>query len=99
MSETPKTVFAQIKRPSGDDPGQISEGHYTIADGVLTMTTRTGKVVRDECGHTYTHKLQPADNADAIARQLTRKIRKELRARGPAQGFSGPINYPKHNLA
>jgi len=95
MSETPRTVLAQIKRPSKDDPGQVSEGHYIVADGVLSMTTRTGKVVRDEHGRTYTHKLQPADNADAIARQFTRKIRKELRARGPARGFGGPLNYPR----
>ena len=90
-------MYIDIKLPSGNDPGQLSLGYYTVVDGVVTMTDAKGNPAHDDSGKVYTQKLAPNDDAYVIAGRLTRQLRDVLRGRGdaPPAGFGAPINYPK----
>jgi len=65
---------------------------HTIADGVVTLTDRSGKPVRVQIGKTYSYKLAETDDPRVIAGRLTKEFRRTLI--GSKGGFSGPINYP-----
>jgi hypothetical protein len=94
MSEV-KTVFVQIERPGKINPkGRVAEGRYIEADGMVTLTDRDGKPVRDDRGKMYSYKLKDGDNPHAIAGRLTKEFRLALRGEKPSTGFSSPINYP-----
>lgn len=96
MKPEVKRVFAQLNRPTERNPlGAVVEGAYVFADGVVTLTDRNGKPVKDEDGKNY--KMPVGDNPpDIIAMHLTRKFRNARRAKkGAVAGFSGPLNYPK----
>ena len=96
---TPRTVFIQIRPPKNGDAGQVAEGMYIVADGVVTLTDRDGNPATDERGRKYTHKLREGENAKVIAGRMTRELRSALRGNAPTQGFAGPIDYPKFNGA
>lgn len=68
-------VIIQIRRPTETDRGQVSEGYYTITDGVLTMTRPDGEPVAEG---QFTHILKPGDSPVAIAGILTRRARRYL---------------------
>jgi hypothetical protein len=91
-----KTVFAQVRRPRGADPGAVVEGAYVVGDGAVVLTDRDGVPVRDERGKSYRHVLEPHDHPRAIAARLTKQFRSALRGNDQRRdGFSGPIRYPK----
>jgi hypothetical protein len=79
--------------------GQRGIGHYTVVDGVLTLTCPKGSIAIDETGKTYTHKLAPGDDVNEIATQLTMQLRSALRGKsaGPSN-FNGPLNYPRSGI-
>ena len=61
-------VIVQIKKPKGDFPGQVVYGYFTLDNTFfLTMTDKHGKPAGDETGQRYSHKLQPGEDARAIA--------------------------------
>ena len=96
---TPKTVFVQIRPPKNGDAGQVVEGMYIVADGVVMLTDRESNPATDERGRKYTHKLREGESPKVIAGRLTRELRTALRGAGPTAGFDGPIAYPKLNPA
>jgi len=92
MSSEVRCVTVQIKRPKGDDPGQVAHGAYIIEGDKLTMTTPRGKPERDLEGRTYTHRLADKDNPQAIAAVLTRQLRGALKGKSaPVSGFDKRI--------
>ena len=105
MTDTPEVyqVYIDIKLPSGNDPGRVAYGFYTVTDGVVTMTNRKGEPAHDDTGKTYTQKLEPNDDAYVIAGRLTRQLRDALRGKNhPSAGFSSgggnfsrALDYPK----
>jgi hypothetical protein len=88
-------VYATVRLPNGDnDPGQVTTGYYTLADGILTMTDSKGTPVRDlNSGEKVTHKLAAGDDAAVIARRLTMKIHRMLRGESGPAGFNRPLSY------
>jgi hypothetical protein len=89
-------VTIQVDKPSGDSPGRVSEGCYTLEDSIVTLTDRLGAAVRDDEGKTYSKKLEAFEDAYVTAKTLTREFRRALRGKGKHNdGFSAPIHYPK----
>jgi hypothetical protein len=79
--------------------GQAAYGYYVVVDDVVTMTDQSGKTAEDAQGQTYSEKLEPSGNHQAVAARLTKKLRTALRGDRPP-GFDGPggprgpLNYP-----
>lgn len=99
MPDTPKVhrVVVQLSPPTDDHPGQITEGYYIVDDGVLVMVHADGKPVDDEL---FRHRLGTGDNARAIAKALTRKVRRHLLGLSPVQEkFARRIEYGKAGIA
>lgn len=78
-------------------PNQISEGFYTLDAGQITMVHPDGKPVNLD-GGLVQHTMREGDNEEAIAKVLTRRIRKHFRGE-IVEGFSNPINYPTIGIA
>jgi hypothetical protein len=74
---TPTRIWVQTKAATGDDPGVIAEGKYTVADGVLCLTDLEGKPIGSVA-------LRPDQDPAAVARQL-------LRAKTALTGFWAPL--------
>lgn len=96
-------VIVQINRPQFEgkeqvDPGRVSYGFYTIADGLMTMTDSDGSPMRDiKTGEVFTHRLRDGEDAEPVARALTKKIRRMLV--GDNSAFNKPLNYAKAGVA
>lgn len=91
-----KGVSVQLQRPTGpDDVGRITEGFYTVSGNVLTMTYADGSPVE---GFTFT--LKPDDDAESIARVLTRKVRRQvLGLTEEGEAFNRQISYANTGIA
>jgi hypothetical protein len=89
-------VFATVRLPSDGDPGQVTIGYYTQADGVLTMTDSKGVPVRTSSGEKRVHRLQEGEDPRAIASRLTKQIRTAMRGESD---FNRPLNYSRHGVA
>ena len=89
------TVYAQVRRPRGDDPGAVVEGAFTVTGDVVTLTDRQGVPVRDQHGKAYTKKIANGDSGKTIAARMTKDFRLMLRGKdGRVNGFDRPIKYP-----
>ena len=55
MTDKPevKTIFAEVRRPRGTDPGAAVEGRYILEDGAVVLTNHEGTPVRDDRGKLY----------------------------------------------
>jgi hypothetical protein len=95
MSEI-ESVLVTTRNPNGPgDLGQVAEGFYTVTNGILRMTDRDGKPLRDEnTGRQYAMKLLPGDDPKFEARRLTLSIHRTERS-GEVAGFNRPLRYPK----
>jgi hypothetical protein len=98
------TVWAQVRRPRDDtDLGQVTDGYYTVADDVLTMTDKKGVPVRDlTSGEKFTRKLKPGEDAGQVASRLTMEVYQMLRGEngpGAVKGFGRQLDYPKSGIA
>jgi hypothetical protein len=90
-------VIIQIRRPSGDDPGQVSEGYYVVHDGVLTMTHEDGQPVSPD---QFRHTLKAGDDPAAIAGMLTRRVRRfMLGITETEEAFNRPLGYGNLGIA
>jgi len=95
MSEV-RQVIVTIKPPKGTYRGQVTYGWYTLQDGVVTLTDRDGNPAGEETGRKFTYKLDPGEDARAVACRLTKELRLALRSNSaPVTSFEGQINYPK----
>lgn len=95
-------VTVQLRRPVGTDPGEVAEGFYTIRDGVLTMVNKLGGPLVDKNDQPVGKpcKLGPNDSADAIARVLTKQIRRQiLGMTATEESFSRKLRYPDGGIA
>jgi hypothetical protein len=82
-------VYAQLEPPSKHNPaGRVVLGYYVLVDDVVTMTDQSGKTAEDAEGRTYSEKLEPSGDAQAVAARLTKKLRSALRGDRP-KGFGG----------
>ena len=92
-------VFAQIRRPTDGDPGQVVEGIYTLSDNTVTITDHVGTPVRDQEGKQYSKKVENGDDHYVIAARLTKSFRSARRGdKNRVAGFSRPLNYPKLSI-
>lgn len=90
-------VIIQIRRPSLGDPGQVSDGYYTVAGNVLTMTHADGEPVDP---NQFRHTLKAGDDAAAIAGMLTRKVRRFMAGISETEdAFNRPLGYENLGLA
>lgn len=90
-------VIIQIRRPSGDDPGQVSEGYYIVNEGMLIMTHSDGEPVDDTM---FRRKLRPDDNPAALAGVLTREVRRHmLGITKDEENFNRPLGYSNSGIA
>lgn len=90
-------VTVQLDPPTETSPGKVTEGYYVVDDGTLVMTHADGKPVDPV---QFRHTLQPGDSAEAIAKMLTRKVRRHLLGLSPTQEkFAKRIDYPKAGVA
>jgi len=95
MSSEVFTVIVQIAAPTDFFPGQVAEGRYTFAKGVVTLTDYNGVPVRDGDGKTYSRKVNKGEDARVIVGRMTKEFRGVLRkAHRRVAGFDGPIDYP-----
>jgi hypothetical protein len=92
----PQVVFAQIRPPRNGDQGQVVEGMFIVADGVVTPTNRDGNPATDERGKTYTQKLRDGENPKLIASRLTTSLifrrRRPPRFRRRPLAVSSPLS-------
>jgi len=88
---TVHSVTVQIRRPSGDDPGQVMLAYYVVRGDELVLTRGDGTPV-DEAR--FRHKLRPGDNPAAIAGVIGRQIRREaLKITEEQEQFFAPLDY------
>src|SRR5262249_45396775 len=77
---TIKPVFVELKRPSGDHPGHVLEGFFTIQKDIVLLVDRNGEAVKDE-------------HPKTVAGRLLRTPYSATRHKS-VNGFDGPIFYP-----
>jgi hypothetical protein len=82
-------VVVMVRRPSDNDPGEVTQGYYTIEGKALQMTDTRGLPLPDSPPVT----LQSEANARSIAASLTKRRWSETRG-----GFWRPISYEPENL-
>jgi hypothetical protein len=99
-SEGIKSVVVTTAKPSGPgDLGQIAEGFYTVANGILTMCTPDGVPLRDDnTGRQVALRLLAGDDEKGLAKKLTLQ---QYRAanRDQIAGFHKRIDYPSRGWA
>ena len=64
-----RTVYVQTRRPSGDDPGAVIVGRYSVQDDVVTMCDDDGKPTGKH------HHLSAGEDPRQAAWRLTRVMR------------------------
>lgn len=86
-----QSILVQIAPQSEGDPGQATEGFYTVKDGYLQMTFRDGKPLDNPL---YRVLLADGAKPDEIAANLTKIIRREMSGE-LVPGFNRVMSYPK----
>jgi hypothetical protein len=92
MTEDVKKVTVEIARPRGSYPGRVEVGYYAVHDQVVTLVEPNGIAVDK---YKLTRKLQPNEDAAAVACVLTRR----RYSKGGAGDFNRPLQYPKLGLS
>lgn len=90
-------VVCQIRSASEGDLGQVSDGYYIIEHDTLIMTKPDGMPIDPVL---YRHKLRDSDDHNAIARVLTKQVRRALLGLTETQeAFQRPLRYPAASIA
>jgi hypothetical protein len=76
-------------------PTQVTEGFYTVTDGLLVMRYEDGSPVDPE---RYRYQLKDGDDARQIATRFIKQIRK-IKLGGQIDGFNDPIEYAPMGIA
>lgn len=79
-------------------PNQITEGFYTIEDGLITMVRPDGGVVKMGDDSLVQHQLKDGESEEAIAKVLTKQIRKHFLG-DIVEGFSRDLHYQPLGVA
>jgi hypothetical protein len=84
-----QSVLIQVRAPSGNDPGELAEGHYVVQGDVVTLVDPAGKPIEGI-------EPQALDGEDPkwVARRLTRERWEATRG-----GFNRRLNYPPLSIA
>lgn len=86
-----KSVWITTRFPrEAGDPGEACCGHYSVADGVVTMRDEKGAPIGKQ------HRLGPDDDARQIAGRLAREA--WVKARGQTD-FNRPLGYASGGYA
>jgi len=95
-----KSVVVTTAKPTGPgDLGQVAEGFYTVANGILTMCDPDGRPLRDDnTGRRREIKLLPGDVPAQEAKRMTLRHHREANRDGMA-GFGRTIRYPDRGWA
>lgn len=89
-----KQVTVATRNPSGNDLGSVEIGFYVVEDGILTMCSAEGDLLRNaNTGDLMTHRLAPGENPVVIAKRLTLKIYRTNNG-DDVVGFGRNIDYP-----
>jgi len=86
-------VCIQLKEASGDHPGHVVPGFYTLDGDTVTLVDEFGDPVTDADGKTYRRKLAENQNPGTIAYILLQSWW-DARPNKSRNGFDGPIQYP-----
>jgi hypothetical protein len=76
-------VYVQVRRPDGNQPGQVAPIYFTVEDGLLTITDENGAATK---GEPYT--LKPGEDAVSMARAIG-----GAQLREAFTGFNRPLSY------
>jgi hypothetical protein len=72
-------IYAQVAPPTEGDRGRVTEGWYTLQDGVVTMCDPEGIPLRDVEGPSNHAQAVEGERAQQVAARLTLKIYRSLR--------------------
>jgi hypothetical protein len=94
-------VTIQLRRPRGQDPGQVAYGYYKVEDNTVIMTDADGNPAGAETGKTFSRRLGPGEDPVGVACRMTRDLRTAFRSGSDRKdGFEyGRLNYPKIYVA
>ena len=74
-------TWAQVRAPSGNDPGEVIPVFYTVGEGVLTVTDEKGVALKEIRPHT----LLQSENAASLAGHFTMARRRSDDPNGDGQ--------------
>jgi hypothetical protein len=88
------STYIVIARPMEDgDPGRVEYGHYTVADGVVTLTSREGApLTSGRLALGYSSKVGDGETEVQVAQRL---IWRQYRATKSGTEFNRRLNYPQ----
>jgi len=96
-------VSIQIRRPMGNDPGEVEAAFYTVEGDVIVLTDRAGEpLVRQQSIprrrgapaplQRYERKLKPGENVEWAAKELL-MTKRTASKRG--SDFNRPLRAPE----
>src|SRR5262249_12338821 len=100
MSEVQSVIVVTAKPTGPGDLGQCEEGFFKMtSEGILTMTDRDGRPLRDDnTGRRHEMKLLPGDDPKQEAKRLTLRIYQAERSKD-VTSFQRAIRYPSKGWA
>ena len=73
MSKDFQTIFVQMRRPTGGDPGVTEAGYFRVENNdVVVLVDINGNPRLNKKGKRLEYKLKPGENARRIAALLVR---------------------------
>lgn len=95
-------ITAQIRAPSGDDPGQVTTGYYILEGDLVVMTDADGIPVRRDDQSRFERTLEQDASPrviTGIAAKLTREVRRSmLGLTETEEKFRRPVQYARNGL-
>jgi hypothetical protein len=92
-----KHVTVILANPAGDDDvGAVTFGHYVLDGKKLTLTDSKGTPVRRAYGELVERTLEDGQDADVVARVMTRSFRQHVSGQND---FHRRLVYPKKGVA
>jgi hypothetical protein len=92
-------VTIQLRRPRGQDPGQVAYGFYKVEDNTVIMTDADGNPAGAETGKTFSRKLRAGEDPVGAACTMTRDLRSAFRSGSDRMDGFEPgrrLHYPRN---
>lgn len=110
MTQTVKRIYTTVRRPSGDDSGQVECGFYIFEKGVVTLTDESGTPLRRGLDQRLsTRKLKgekeiptwsaPVPSGLAEQQIAGRLLHGKFSSERSESDFNRPLIYPRHSIA